>query len=208
MNVALLSRKPVEISLEQLDRSIAQQAYSNLQYYRPTKVVKQEQQKQELLKVLKDLDIQPFEEHSVQRYMNRVQYGNWELKCFTALALVSAFAYSLFPIQHPLGEIGCAAGVLATLAAVAIHFGPTLGNWRWKRIENYEGVIPTFALSTALRIKERLRDAEFHVNEFITARERREELIAADPFLAVSYGGLTLYVEVWDEPDFNATRKA
>lgn len=64
-------------------------------------------------------------------------------------------------------------------------------------IKEYRLAIPVHVLETAIRIKEKLPTAEFTVFNY----ERRSSA-AGDPFLWVSQDGWGVYIEVWDEPEF------
>jgi hypothetical protein len=78
----------------------------------------------------------------------------------------------------------------------------------------YTKPVPLFVLQTAMRIQERVANATLRIEELrVRSREEiREERAAqramlADPFLVVSYGDCTVYVEVWNEPTFDAQRE-
>lgn len=71
-----------------------------------------------------------------------------------------------------------------------------LAYWARETLNETNCVVPAKALEDAVRIKNALPTAEFHVHE-LKAR-------VFDPFLSVSHGGKTYYIAVWDEPDFDA----
>jgi hypothetical protein len=78
----------------------------------------------------------------------------------------------------------------------------------------YTKPVPLFVLQTAMRIQERVPNARLRIEELrVRSREEiREERAAqramlADPFLVVTYGDCTVYVEVWNEPTFDAQRE-
>lgn len=77
-------------------------------------------------------------------------------------------------------------------------------NVSWKEIplDKYQKPVPMFVLNKAVQIAETLPTAEFTIEELSVTRSRIQ--LDPDPFLIVSYGDERYYVEVWDEPSFEA----
>ncbi|MEK7125207.1 MAG: hypothetical protein AAB864_02350 [Patescibacteria group bacterium] len=77
-----------------------------------------------------------------------------------------------------------------------------LKEWQWQRyhLKGYGRRIPERAIAKALALQELLPGAKFYVDEL--AVRQREIVTVGDPFLVMEYGGYVLYVDVWDEPEF------
>ena len=75
--------------------------------------------------------------------------------------------------------------------------------WKRDNITHYKEPIPEFVLRKAIQIKQRYQNANFMV-EYLTVGFK-----SIDPFLIVCRGAYNLalekyYIEVWDEPEFEA----
>lgn len=75
-------------------------------------------------------------------------------------------------------------------------------SWRSEALRHYTGVVPEFALHTALLVSTELPNATFQI-DFISS----EDVLAYDPFLVVVLNYTSAVLEVWDEPDFTAKRR-
>jgi hypothetical protein len=78
----------------------------------------------------------------------------------------------------------------------------TLQKWGWTKLtfaDCYERKveIPPFALDTAVRVKEKMPDADLFVEAATST-----DLSLGDPFLCLRHGGITYYLEVWEESSF------
>jgi hypothetical protein len=73
---------------------------------------------------------------------------------------------------------------------------PTTAAWTEVEISQYKEAIPLHVLDKAVQIKKALPDAEIII-EHLTESQ--------DPFLVVKHGGKKVYVDVWEEPRFEAT---
>ena len=74
--------------------------------------------------------------------------------------------------------------------------------WGWKPLtfkecEEQKIEIPDFALDTAIRVKERVPDAQVYIEALMST-----ERLLGDPFLVVQHGGQKFYLEVWEESKF------
>lgn len=78
----------------------------------------------------------------------------------------------------------------------------TVVSWKEIPLDKYKKAVPTFVLNKAVQIAEEMPTAEFAIEEMVTTRHRIQ--LNPDPFLIVSYGDEKYYIEVWDEPDFEA----
>lgn len=74
-------------------------------------------------------------------------------------------------------------------------YSARVARWNTHTLENYSKPVPEFALDTALKIKRACPEAEFQIEELE---------VVPDPFLIVMLGITRRYVEVWDEPKFEA----
>jgi hypothetical protein len=68
--------------------------------------------------------------------------------------------------------------------------------WRMVKIEEYVSPIPEFVLRKAIAIKETCPQVMLFVDELTTMKP--------DPFLVAALDGEIFWVEVWDEPKFEA----
>lgn len=79
-------------------------------------------------------------------------------------------------------------------------------SWFRTGLSSYEGVVPEFALQTALTLRAKLPEVRFEIEHL----EVRDEP-TYDPFLVAVYGGIAdnhrEYIEVWNEPEFAAKRQ-
>jgi hypothetical protein len=79
--------------------------------------------------------------------------------------------------------------------------------WEWKqtRLNEYEGEVPKFALDTAEEIHMRAPGTRFYIEQLVNTDTQR----VVDPFLiAYDPADQTLhYVEVWEEPNFDQTKR-
>lgn len=74
---------------------------------------------------------------------------------------------------------------------------PVIGEWKLKRISEYDKPVPEFVLRTAVDVKTLCPGAELWIEEMTLSR---------DPFLVASHGSATYYLEVWNEPGFKHER--
>lgn len=72
--------------------------------------------------------------------------------------------------------------------------------WRNVKLQGYTKPIPEFVLNKAVQIAEKMPSAQFCIQELHHTSKR----IDPDPFLVVSYGDESYYIEVWDEPTFES----
>jgi len=72
----------------------------------------------------------------------------------------------------------------------------TTASWEEVKINEYKEAIPLHVLNKAVQIKKALPDAEIII-EHLTE--------TPDPFLVVKHEGKKVYVDVWEEPRFEAT---
>lgn len=76
----------------------------------------------------------------------------------------------------------------------------------WIRIplNMYDEEIPVHVLDRAISVKEHIPEAKFYVVSFDPERANAQIAILDDPFLEVTVGSESYYIDVWDEPDFEA----
>lgn len=179
-------------------------------------------------KALADLDIRPFNTESVKRYKAKMErramplatriakslcdilYVPFVLSLATcATSLVGCFIAWCFTPLGWLWAIPATSGattivtlLTATVAFACLEKDRLTAVWTPIRIDEYKGLIPEFALQTALDITERCPDAKFFVEEL------RLEERPRDPFLVAFDGaGNAYYLEVWNEPGFVQKRE-
>lgn len=223
MFMLTLTRQAIEPSLASLDADIATKAKCLFEYRGGIDHLSSAQAANKLMAVLKELDIQPFNPGQVARYKasQRRTKGYWAMWGSIVGTLVLSIGTVIWAIGSPLGPIfGPLASILGVVAIIvgivqAVN-GRLMGFGQWERshIENYGLPIPTFALQTAIAIKEKMPEAELRVDRYVSMgelqeRERRHRVAmrAADPFLVVMAGNYVAHIEVWEEPKFEQARK-
>lgn len=72
----------------------------------------------------------------------------------------------------------------------------TTAQWTEVEINKYKEAVPLHVLNKAVQIKKALPDAEIIIEHLTEAK---------DPFLVVKHEGKKVYVDVWEEPRFEAT---
>ncbi len=181
--------------------------------------------------VLAELEIKPFTAESVTKYQNEMIWGSapwlvrfygtrWgaALDYFTHVLTFASIGGILLSIVGFCVEVSWTrpgwlmgisiAGAVLSLAVGILVFGKAAeykhAKWNRVRIRNCQVAIPTFAISTAIQIKERLPAAEFFVETLERGEFVKERL---DPFLALFVGHQIFYLEVWDEEGFHHPRQ-
>lgn len=167
---------------------------------------------------LKKLDVLPFTKESVAAYQAARERAATP-KLAEAFAGIEAFAI----LMTVLSCIGMAIGVLGTNESAAFFFAivffPLVAfsivsaffrnrfgierRWVNRSIREYNLPIPAFALQTAVDVKR--AHPELRIGFAIISLEQNRAVL--DPFLAMELDGNFYYLEVWDEPDFNAKRE-
>jgi hypothetical protein len=74
-------------------------------------------------------------------------------------------------------------------------------NWNLRPLAGYDQPVPEFVLEKALEVKRAFPNVTLEVD---TLMLRTYKEVPVDPFLVVSYGRERYYIEVWDEPEFEA----
>ena len=167
----------------------------------------------ELAEVLNQLDIQPFSRDSVKRYKAE-EPAAAELtdvpEFFRGHRKLARTLLCLIPVWGLLSMIGTAAGWLiswqlgvASLTSILLllakgcelsdRLAALFPTWERVPLAGYQEDVPLHVLERAVAIKKQLPGAEFYV-------EQR----AKDPFLIVKCDEEEYYVEVWQEPRFEA----
>jgi hypothetical protein len=81
--------------------------------------------------------------------------------------------------------------------------------WKTTRIDYYHDPVPDFALERAMQIRKLVSGTVFGIatlTETVTGVETEYSPIPPDPFLVMEYGGLSFFLDVWDEPKFEGRR--
>ena len=76
--------------------------------------------------------------------------------------------------------------------------------WNAESVSNYHGSIPEHVLRKAIQIQEQLPVVTFNV-EYLTETTQHYRKPLPDPFLKVSLGSESYYIEVWDEKEYERT---
>lgn len=192
----------VPSNLASLDAALMREASDVLGYTPGTARLSRETNDDTLRTGLHALGIVPFTAASVRKYKAKQERKPW-MKAWgiqLLLVLVSIGAI-IFAIRHD--SILLAIGAILTVIVGIIGSVGTWGilrpaDWRWQQRElrSYRDPVPSHVLQTAIMMRKAFPRAAIHVDEFCLVEE------VADPFLTVSLGGSTFYVEVWDEPTF------
>lgn len=78
-------------------------------------------------------------------------------------------------------------------------------SWKMIPLAKYDKPIPEFAIRKAVQVKEKCPTAEFFVDELSITRHQRR-IANGDPFLVARVGkGERYWLEVWNEPEFEAS---
>jgi hypothetical protein len=122
----------------------------------------------------------------------------------------------ILDLKHPRFLAGCVIWILSLILSwvvcmIARHknCSTVTGNWYFTPIEQYRHAIPEFVLERALQLKSRLPEANFVVEwlgEETSNVPTSYHPNPPDPFLAMNYGNIGLYLDVWDEPKFEGRR--
>jgi hypothetical protein len=84
------------------------------------------------------------------------------------------------------------------------HGSRTIRRWRAMDLAAYQGYVPKHVLAKAVQIKKAMPSVNFEVEALVEIKEHRRERLP-DPFLVAVAPGVKeerVYIEVWDEPDF------
>ncbi len=201
---------------------LAEKSAELLGYHQLKKRVTAETKPEE---ILAQLEIKPFTTDSVRKYQDQmvlqdrpffVRHGNFLAGLMLCVAVLSLTALLLVGVPAAIAGANWFSAFATTsivTVILSVVFGIRVSNkydsyapgqWRRTAFKEYEEPVPTFAVSTAVELKERLPDAEFFVEKF---EEGRYVKRVRDPFLVMEAGGQTFYLEVWQEPDFRAKRQ-
>lgn len=224
MTSRMLRRAPVGIdhSFAGLEHTVIEEARNKLSYRGGANLVSSHNLGNELRMALSTLDIKPFSPKSVSRYqmwmstwlVQNPVYALFQLVILPLLMFVGArTAIGWFTLGEAATGWQIAGGIALAIVAIGslivwcAQWGADIRpryQWQRRSISDTAQAVPAFALQTAMMIHDRLPKAELYI-ETLTERARDPKPMP-DPFLVVSYGDYEAYVEVWDEPKFNAKR--
>lgn len=222
MATALLPRMTLADGLETERVKLAKQAQQKLGY---THLATQIAVPDALLYALRDLGITPFKTAHVERYMNsKKRVGMYS---DTKTALLITFALGVFlsgvgiAFQHArtgpewvraVAVFGSIFGLLAAILTVmywcndAGHGTRTIRKWKRYNLSGYQDAIPEFVLQRALLIEERTPLASFYIDQLVEGEENNQAPVRQpDPFLVVTLGHESYYVDVWEEKEYEAS---
>lgn len=170
----------------------------------------------ELKKVLDELEIRPFTPESVNQYKqqllkeinSRILWFHLLLRVISIISLVSFFfcfgpAILGWFISWKVGLFFVAALVVFFAGFGSLDGFVTKGPGSWKvaPLNGYTKPVPRLILLSAVEIKKQLPMTELFVHEFI----QQEKVLC--PFLVVRYDDEEHFIDVWDEPSFQASQK-
>lgn len=176
-----------------------------------------------LLFKLRELGIEPLDSQQVNAYKKsketRSMYSGTKKTIMFILGLIACVSNAIgldcsFPGDHApgwavglfvaciLGGIACGISVIVCFVAEQIGQGTrTLTFWDGANISSYSGSIPEHALSKALEIREAIPTASFTIEYLIEDTETKRRPLP-DPFLLVTYGQESYFIDVWDEKEY------
>lgn len=208
-----LISEPIDVDKE-ID-SIAREACNWLGYTRlATDIAGRDRP---LLRALAKLSIDPLDQRTVNRYRDRKIWQMGWLGAFEGpfsyffiglLSFVGAF-FCAVVLPEIAAENHIAWGTAAHLLPIGVVLGALLGaaigkvttgnsfEWDGVPIREYRLPIPEFAIRKAIAVSRALPSAQLYVESI-----RQKPM--ADPFLVAVLGRERYYIEVWDEPKFEA----
>jgi hypothetical protein len=195
-------------NLAPLDAQLAADAFNKLGYAPGHAAISATKDQRRLLTGLLDIGIHPFTEAAVARYKAAQLHAKW-YRMFLwqstsiPLALLGVACLQRGPGWFAVLALALLVGALIVGFVPMFHFQPI--NWEWRRvpIRAYDLPIPSHVLATALLIQNKFHNVSTH--EFgmtIDVMRADAETRDPDPFLVVTLGSASAYVEVWDEPSF------
>jgi hypothetical protein len=136
--------------------------------------------------------------------------------CVLALQVMAVVIFvvvrdiGIFKWYHPISvmhwwSLAVPATPVVLMFAMAAYFGNNhvwarTFSWKMEPLSSHAKQVPLFALSRATEIIELLPEAKFSV-ESLTWKDE-----VLDPFLVMEVAGKKFYLDVWEEPKFEARR--
>lgn len=217
--MSTLTRTRLELpTVDSAIADFAAQTQADLGYRGLSSRVALETGRLRLHRALQQIDIDPLNEGAVTTHKNAFQWGKyWSLYpsaaewltdigaagVFYACLMASGLAAVLSLVAWTEGNVPGALPYLLLVALGLSIFHPLFctrrgRGWLWSRVEleRYYEPVPAFALQTALRLKQIVPDVKLYVESF----EKQQR--TSDPFLVARLDGAEVYLEVWDEPQF------
>jgi hypothetical protein len=159
---------------------------------------------QKVVEALADLGINPYSQASVEKYQARMLRKKRPLHSGFGAAgvLVGIGVLYLWALLRPDPVFVIWPTVAFTVISVYLLFRAMWRyyDWQWVRVpldSTYRGPAADFAIDTAVRVKELIPEARFFIEEL------RDGSLVDDPFLVMTLGNQTYYLEVWDESAFH-----
>lgn len=197
---------------------LARQASTMLTYRRLAEEEKKDAKSNVMRAWLAEQAIDPFDRESVIRYKIERSHSEYRKHLprnpilYVGIGgLVAGALFGSVTVMYESVDLRIIAmsvgliGILCTLCTLAFE---SL-SWRLSPLGThriYAGIIPEFALQTAIDIKTKFPDAELFVEELVPDRTVFDHLML-DPFLVLRLpDGQHLHLEVWSEPGFKQVR--
>lgn len=161
-----------------------------------------------IAKVLKELNIEPLSNESVEHYKkNEINKKEPRWLGWLALAeLVGGVILGIYMGLVGLLMIAVVPVLIMTTVAVAdLIYG--FNGWGWNAVplRDTRQRIPEFALQTALDVKKKLEEHNVQATFYVDFLEKNR--VKYDPFLFLYANGRRWYLEYWNEPNFKAKKE-
>ncbi len=196
-----------------LRESLAAEAEDVLGYTKLKADIAQSKQTSALTQTLHRLGIMPFSPESVAAYKKQIAFGNspsFAIRHPQITEFIIGLSLLVFVLSFGNSFTGWFISVYVGLAAIALMVlglsvmlimiektdDGTGGEWKLVPLKGYERAVPEFAIQRAVQLKKELPTAEIFIDEYIAKK--------VDPFLVVKHGEEQFYIDVWDEPKFEA----
>lgn len=161
-----------------------------------------------LANALAELDIHPFSIASVERYKKYMEKTveekvnrKYHAVCEALMAKISKLRSVRKRNQAQEDRLDSLQDQLSNIEDGESNIEEFIVEWDMDSLEHYEEEVPTFVLNKALQIKEKIPSAKFVIDSL------QVNAVDKDPFLVVFLDKERYYIEVWDEPTFEAEQK-
>lgn len=165
-----------------------------------------------LMRTLIKLGMEPLNTNQVEQYKQSKckkyisSRNRFKLISYTICTAVSTWLYLWMtdPYGRYIAPVILFGISIAACTGVASDMTNKKVSRKWSRCEisRYNQLIPAHILSKVLEINKALPDASFHVDCLVKEVEYEVPIRLQDPFLLVTLGQESFYLDVWEEPEF------